>query len=459
MASMLRGTAPPLLPSRLRHQLPSAASASQTQQQRCRAERREESSIAFVERRWRQGPSISRSPLLSTAAPPPSRRPVAASASRRAAAAAAAAAAAKATPPSLFDPVAVSEALKSFFTSFPTPPFPSSLAAALAAAAALPPARRDALAALATAVGAYALVKFFDKVATKGWLDQVRRKKTSSFLPFFVLSLSLFPSLTAFPPSPTSKRPKQKLTRKLVHTLAGPLFVASWPLFSASESARLFAAGVPLLNGLRLVLAGTGITSSEGSVRSMTRHGDRKELLRGPLYYVIALVLATLTFWRLSPASACAVAAMCGGDGLADIIGRRSPPNSPRIPWNKDKTLRGSAAMFVASLAFAVALVWLFAGFGYFGVGVGGAAANVLAPSSSSASVFSSSLSSTLFASFSAQRAAASALAPPTLAALAAVALAATAVESLPANALVDDNVSVPLVAMGLGWWLFEKSC
>jgi hypothetical protein len=39
------------------------------------------------------------------------------------------------------------------------------------------------------------------------------------------------------------------------------------------------------------------------------------------------------------------------------------------------------------------------------------------------------------------------------------VALAATAVESLPANALVDDNVSVPAVAMTLGWWLFEKSC
>ena len=57
------------------------------------------------------------------------------------------------------------------------------------------------------------------------------------------------------------------------------------------------------------------------------------------------------------------------------------------------------------------------------------------------------------------ERAAAFALAPPTLAALAAVAFAATAVESLPANAFVDDNVSVPAVAMALGWWLFERSC
>lgn len=202
----------------------------------------------------------------------------------------------------------------------------------------------------------------------------------------------------------------------------------------------------------------------------MTRHGDRTELLRGPLYYVIALVIATLTFWRLYPVSACAVAAMCGGDGLADIVGRRAPFGAPRIPWNRDKTFRGSAAMFAASFVFAVALVWLFAGFGYFSVGeaaAGAVSAAAAAASSSSSSpsaaaaaaTTASSAFSVLFFSFSAQRAAASALAPPTLAALATVALAATAVESLPANALVDDNVSVPLVAVALGWWLFERSC
>jgi len=207
-------------------------------------------------------------------------------------------------------------------------------------------------------------------------------------------------------------------------------------------------------------------------VRSMTRHGDRAELLRGPLYYVIALVFATLMFWRLSPVSVCAVAAMCGGDGLADIVGRRSPAKSPRIPWNRDKTVRGSAAMFVASWGFALALVWLFAGFGFFGfvgsevapaASVSAAASSAAAASAAAAAASSSSsapsIASTLFASFSAQRAAASAFAAPTAAALAAVALAATAVESLPANALVDDNVSVPAVAMTLGWWLFEKSC
>ena len=43
----------------------------------------------------------------------------------------------------------------------------------------------------------------------------------------------------------------QKLSRKLVHILAGPGFILCWPLFSAEPSARLLAAAVPFLNLLR----------------------------------------------------------------------------------------------------------------------------------------------------------------------------------------------------------------
>lgn len=202
MASMLRGTVPPM--QRRLQQLSDTAAASASQHQlRCRAERAE--SIAFVDRRLRRGhsnsfpPSPSPAPLSAAAASPSSsRRPaaVAASASRRAAAAAAAVV--EAAPPSLLDPaVAALEAIKAFFASpLSPPPLPSSLAAALAAAAALPPARRDALAALATAIGAYALVKFFDRVATKGWLDQVRKEKRA--FAFSLSSLFLFPLSSLF---------------------------------------------------------------------------------------------------------------------------------------------------------------------------------------------------------------------------------------------------------------------
>lgn len=40
-----------------------------------------------------------------------------------------------------------------------------------------------------------------------------------------------------------------------------------------------------------------------------------RELLRGPLYYVLILILCALVFWRESPVGLISLAMMCGGDG------------------------------------------------------------------------------------------------------------------------------------------------
>ena len=47
-------------------------------------------------------------------------------------------------------------------------------------------------------------------------------------------------------------------SRKIIHTLSAPLFIALWPIFSAAEGARFFAASVSFVNAIRLFLAGTG---------------------------------------------------------------------------------------------------------------------------------------------------------------------------------------------------------
>ena len=72
----------------------------------------------------------------------------------------------------------------------------------------------------------------------------------------------------------------QKLSRKLVHTLAGPGFLACWPLFGAAPYSRFIAALVPSLNCLRLLLIGNGIVKDERAVAAMSRTGDPRELLR-----------------------------------------------------------------------------------------------------------------------------------------------------------------------------------
>ncbi len=47
------------------------------------------------------------------------------------------------------------------------------------------------------------------------------------------------------------------------------------------------------------------------------------ELLRGPLFYGTVIGVLTAVVWRGSPGGVLAVASLCAGDGLADIVGRR----------------------------------------------------------------------------------------------------------------------------------------
>jgi dolichol kinase len=207
---------------------------------------------------------------------------------------------------------------------------------------------------------------------------------------------------------------ERKLSRKLIHTSCGPFFVLLWPLFSASPSAKYFAAAVPVLQGIRLMAIGVGAIENEDAIRAVSREGDRTELLRGPLYYTAVLVVCTAVFWRGSPSGIAALSLMCGGDGLADIVGRRLGKGNP-LPFNADKSYAGSAAMFLGGFGLSLALCAFFHALGYMSVDPGSAAGR-----------------------------------------LALIAAACTAIEALPAGSFLDDNISVPVVAVVLGGVLFQ---
>ena len=85
----------------------------------------------------------------------------------------------------------------------------------------MPHLTRDASATVVAALGSLAWTKIWAQIASQGLLDQ-------------------------------------KLTRKIVHISSGLLFVLTWPLFSDHETARFFAAAVPLSNGIRLFAIGSG---------------------------------------------------------------------------------------------------------------------------------------------------------------------------------------------------------
>ena len=203
-----------------------------------------------------------------------------------------------------------------------------------------------------------------------------------------------------------------RLSRKIIHTGAGPLFVLCWLLFSAAPLARYLAALVPLAITAQFLLVGLGVVKDPAAVQAMTRHGNPREILRGPLVYGLVFVVCTVLFWRTSPVGVVALMLLCGGDGLADIVGRRL--GRARLPINPDKSWAGSLAMFVGGLIFAAAFVALFNALG------------LLQPRLSL---------------------------PSALLSVVPIALAATIVEALPLGDL--DNLTISAAAVVLGLLLF----
>jgi phytol kinase len=154
------------------------------------------------------------------------------------------------------------------------------------------------------------------------------------------------------------------LSRKIIHIGTGPIFVLSWLLFPDNLYNRYLAALVPLAITIQFAMVGLGIIKDQAAVDAMSRSGERKEILRGPLFYGIVFVILTIVYWWENPIGIVALMLMCGGDGLADIIGRRY--KSKALPWSADKSLFGSAAMFLGGWVFSLAIVAIFISAGKF---------------------------------------------------------------------------------------------
>jgi phytol kinase len=154
------------------------------------------------------------------------------------------------------------------------------------------------------------------------------------------------------------------LSRKIIHIGTGPIFVLCWLLFNNSPVSPFIAAIVPLGITAQFAMVGAGLIKDPSAVAAMSRTGDRREILRGPLFYGIVFVLLTTIFWRNTPVGIIALMVLCGGDGLADVIGNRI--KSKPLPWSPKKSLAGSITMLLGSFILPVLIVWVFVGQGYF---------------------------------------------------------------------------------------------
>lgn len=157
---------------------------------------------------------------------------------------------------------------------------------------------------------------------------------------------------------------ESKLSRKIIHIGTGPIFVLCWLLFDDQYSARFLAALVPFATTIQFALVGLGILKDEAAVKAMSRSGVRQEILRGPLFYGIVFVILTIIFWKDNMIGIISLMILCGGDGLADVIGKRIP--SKLLPWSKNKTWAGTSAMFLGGFILSSVILWIFSLAGVF---------------------------------------------------------------------------------------------
>lgn len=154
----------------------------------------------------------------------------------------------------------------------------------------------------------------------------------------------------------------QVVTRKLVHIFAGPVYIVSWLLFSGEIFSRFLAIIVPGLFILTFVAIGTGKYYDENMVNSMCREGDPKELMGGPLHYAMIMVIITI-FWFYasgSPAALIIMGCLAGGDGLADVLGRKYGGERKFGIGGSEKTVIGSIGMFIGSFLTCIILIAIF---------------------------------------------------------------------------------------------------
>src|SRR5919197_540775 len=110
------------------------------------------------------------------------------------------------------------------------------------------------IATLFTFIIAIAFLRLMDSIAARGWIDS-------------------------------------KTSRKLIHIGTGPIFVLCWLMFPDLAISRWLATCVPLLITVQFLWVGTGVLKDEAAGKAMTRRGDRREILRGPLFYGIVFVV------------------------------------------------------------------------------------------------------------------------------------------------------------------------
>lgn len=135
----------------------------------------------------------------------------------------------------------------------------------------------------------------------------------------------------------------QDLSRKVVHIAAGSWLIF-WFLFDQTHWTKYLNIAPAFIWTILLLIKGFTASPDDNAVKTMTRTGDRTELLRGPLYFTIIMNIMG-TFYFNTEIALTAMGILGWGDGLAPVFGKKFGRH--KYNFVTEKSFEGSAAFLI----------------------------------------------------------------------------------------------------------------
>lgn len=135
------------------------------------------------------------------------------------------------------------------------------------------------------------------------------------------------------------------LSRKIIHIAAGS-YLMFWPLFDPTHWTKFLNVAMPFIWVLLFLSKGLSKNTEDPAVKTMTRTGNPRELLRGPLMFALMMVIIGIVFFNKF-AGVAGMAMLTWGDGLAPYFGQKFGKIKFKT-LGTEKTLTGSLTVFIA---------------------------------------------------------------------------------------------------------------
>ena len=145
------------------------------------------------------------------------------------------------------------------------------------------------------------------------------------------------------------------ISRKITHICAGSVIIFL-PLFHDGHWSQYLNVSVYVVWALLFLQKGFFAADDDQAIKTMTRTGDKRELLRGTFYFVIVGIICGTVYYKQLP-GVLAMAVLGWGDGLAPIVGMKLGKMKYKVL--SEKTFEGSLAFFAGSVLAGMFFVWL----------------------------------------------------------------------------------------------------